>query len=474
MNIFAPKVAFALCFAVLALVPMPSRAENITITIFPLSGTNGNFPRGQVMQARDGNFYGTCRNGGATTNADQFGSAGYGCVYKMTPDGTITALASFYGTNGMHPWAGLVEGDDGNLYGTTYDGGAYPGTGAFGGPGAGTIFRVTPTGTLTTLLSFWATNGANPVAGLTKGPDGVLYGTTRSGGSGFGDPSSSNSFGCGTLFKITTNGNFTSLYSFTCGLDGYWPFENLTLASDGNFYGLISVDSPGLKGDSRVFRLSPDGVVTAIAPANALIGSCTGNPLIETRDGQLCGASFTGGTNQLGGVYQVSLSGAETMLTSFTESGACFGSVVQGTDGSIYGVRGNATVVRIRLDGSYETLLSLSSKYFISGLIQGRDGNLYGTGGGYDAATQAGFVFRVSVASVAAPKLAPPSKSGNSVGLSWSAIPGRTYQLQVATSLVGGVWTNVPGTVVASGSVTGATDPAAADGSRFYRVVMLP
>ena len=471
MVTFTPQRCAA--FAGLLLLAVPVRAENVTVTIFPLSGTNGNYPRAQVIQARDGNFYGTCRNGGATTNADQLGSFGYGCVYKMTPDGTITALASFYGTNGMHPWGGLVEADDGNFYGTTYDGGAYPGTGAFGGPGAGTIFRITPSGTLTTLFSFWPTNGANPVSGLAKAPDGVLYGTTRSGGSGYGDPSSSNSFGCGTLFKITTNGDFTSLYSFSCGLDGYWPVSDLRLASDGNFYGLISVDSVGLKGDSRVFSLSPEGVVTPVAAANALIGSCSGNPLIETRDGQLCGASTAGGAYQFGGVYKVSLTGVETMLATLTESGACFGSLVEGTDGFIYSIRGNGSVVRIRPDGSYETLLSLSSKYFISGLIQGKDGNLYGTGGGYDSSTQAGFVFRISIPSAAAPRLTTPSKSGNGVALSWSAIPGRSYQVQSTTTLGAADWTNVGGSITANNTMAGNSAAIVASNC-FYRVVMLP
>ena len=426
------------------------------------------------MQARDGNFYGTCQYGGATTNQNPLSSyVGYGSVFKMTPDGTISTLASFYGTNGMHPQAGLVEADDGNFYGTTYDGGAYPGTGIFGGPGAGTIFRITADGTLTTLFSFWPTNGANPATALTKGPDGVLYGTTRAGGSSYGDPSSSNSFGCGTLFKITTNGDFTSLYSFTCGLDGYWPFTSLGLASDGNFYGVIDTTSSSV---SRIFRLALDGTVTPVAPPNALVRSCSGNPLIETRDGQLCGASLTGGPLQFGGVYKVSLDGTETILATFTDSGACFGSLVEGTDGSIYGVRGNNSVVRIKPDGSYGTILSLSSNYFpvfITGLIQGKDGGLYSTGDGYGSSTQPSFVVRISIASAAEPKLRTPSKSGNSIALSWSAIAGRTYQVQSASNLSDANWANVSDQVTATGAIAGTSDPIA-DTARFYRVVMLP
>src|SRR5262249_11716203 len=93
------------------------------------------------------------------------------------------------------------------FYGRTYDGGPYPGTGFGGSPGLGTVFRLTSEGTLTTLFSFWLTNGANPVTALTKGTDGALYGTTRAGGSSVSD-SRSSYFGWGTLFKITTNGDF--------------------------------------------------------------------------------------------------------------------------------------------------------------------------------------------------------------------------------------------------------------------------
>src|SRR3954469_19803113 len=103
-------VAYSLraIFAGFCLQAVGAKAENIPMTFFPLSGTNGAYPRGQLIQGRDGNFYGACQYGGDTTNQNQYVPyVGYGCVFKMTPDGTITSLASFYGTNGMHPWGGL-------------------------------------------------------------------------------------------------------------------------------------------------------------------------------------------------------------------------------------------------------------------------------------------------------------------------------------------------------------------------------
>jgi uncharacterized repeat protein (TIGR03803 family) len=322
----------------LLLLATPSRGENATLTIFPLSGTNGAFPHSQLIQASDGNFYGTAQQGGATTNTQPFfGGIGNGCVFKMTPDGTITALAPFFGTNGSHPWGGLVEADDGNLYGTTYDGGDYPGSAVGGAPGVGTVFRITTDGSLTTIFSFMATNGANPVTALTKGPDGALYGTTRAGGSTFGDPRSFDNAGWGTLFKITTNGQFTSLYSFASNSEGAEPFSTMTLASDGNLYGVVGSTNYPTIGASQVFRLTPAGVVSTFAQADPFVGVCTLSSLIQTRDGQLFGASISGGTLHHGGIYKVSTDGFETLIVYFTNAvGNTWGSLVEGTDGNLY------------------------------------------------------------------------------------------------------------------------------------------
>jgi uncharacterized repeat protein (TIGR03803 family) len=143
------------------------------------------YPAAALVQGNDGNFYGTTASGGTKANN--------GTVYQMTPAGMLTTLVSFNGTNGSYPAAGLVQGSDGNFYGTTVSGGA---------GGLGTVFRVTPAGVLTTLVSFGKTNGAAPLAALVQGSDGNFYGTTSLGG----NLSLNNGAGYGAVFKMTPAG----------------------------------------------------------------------------------------------------------------------------------------------------------------------------------------------------------------------------------------------------------------------------
>ena len=185
-----------------------------------------------LMQGNDGNFYGTTDQGSSTS--EQSGSTnGYGTIFQVTTNGTLTTLVSFNGTNGATPEASLTLGNDGNFYGTTESGGS---------SGYGTIFQLTTNGTLTTLVSFNGTNGANPDAALTLGNDGNFYGTTRDGG--IDD--------YGTIFQVSTNGMLTTLVSFN-STNGSYPLSSLTLNNDGNFYG--TTESGGSSDYGTVFRL---------------------------------------------------------------------------------------------------------------------------------------------------------------------------------------------------------------------------
>ena len=213
-------VCIVLMFCAAAVINSPAQT---LVTLYSFCAqqncADGDYPRAGLVQATDGNFYGTTFYGG---------TQGFGTVFKITPSGTLTTLHSFagYQTDGANPHAGLVQGTDGNFYGTTEDGGRnYDGT----------VFKITPAGTLTTLHSFDGSDGAYPEAGLVQATDGNFYGTT----------------GWGTVFKITPSGTLTPF----CSLDG--PPNQLVQATDGNFYGTTSRSGDDLYGS--VFKITSAG-----------------------------------------------------------------------------------------------------------------------------------------------------------------------------------------------------------------------
>ena len=196
--------------------------------------TDGESPLAGLVQADNGDFYGTTSSGGANACLINGNMSGCGTVFKITPSGTLTTLYSFCPQSGCldgdNPVAGLVKATNGDLYGTTFTGGAN---------GGGTIFKITPSGTLKTLYAFCSqsncADGAYPVAGVIQATDGDFYGTTFGGGANPGVPG-----GPGTVFRVTLAGTLTTLYSFCsksgCA-DGDLPAAALVQATDGNFYG---------------------------------------------------------------------------------------------------------------------------------------------------------------------------------------------------------------------------------------------
>jgi len=183
--------AFALCFASAITLP----AQTFTTLVF--DGADGADPEAVLVQAADGDLYGTTEMGGAR---------GRGTVFKITPSGTLTTLHSFCAqggcTDGEAPDAGLIQDANGDFYGTTAVGGV---------SGNGTVFKIAPSGTLTALYSFCSqsdcTDGLNPKAGLARVTNGDFYGTTLQGGA----------VGSGTVFRLTRSGTLTTLYS------ALWP-----------------------------------------------------------------------------------------------------------------------------------------------------------------------------------------------------------------------------------------------------------
>ena len=274
----------------------------------PLAGfacPDGSYPEAALVQGTDGNFYGTTFTGGCVTqNRFECVVAGEGTVFKITPQGTLTHLYTFCSasgcTDGAYPVAGLVQGTDGNFYGTTYQG---------GGLNSGTVFKITPAGALTTLYSFCSqtncTDGSTPYGALVQGTDGNFYGTTSQGGTHTcGDPFG-DVFGCGTVFKITPAGTLTTLYNFcsqTNCTDGSGPSAGLVQATDGNFYGTASVSGDPNCGTmftfgcGTVFKITPAGTLTALYSFQASTdGAVPYGGLVQATNGNFYGTTNVAG-----------------------------------------------------------------------------------------------------------------------------------------------------------------------------------
>jgi uncharacterized repeat protein (TIGR03803 family) len=222
-----------------------------------LGKTDGEAPNGGLLLDSAGNLYGTTDFGGG--GGTGCGQAAYcGTVFKVAPDGTEKILYSFAGgADGGRPLAGLVMDAEGNLYGTTLEGG----TSSHCSDGCGTVFKVTPDGTETVLHSFGeSTDGISPTSGLVMDGQGTLYGTTRDGG----DLGCQAGGGCGTVFKVTPDATETVLYRFTGGTDGATPYGGLVLDGQGNLYGTTVAGGVGpcdnyqdLPGCGVVFKVTP-------------------------------------------------------------------------------------------------------------------------------------------------------------------------------------------------------------------------
>jgi uncharacterized repeat protein (TIGR03803 family) len=258
-----------------------------------------------MIQGADGNFYGTTTAGG---------KYGLGAVFKVTPGGVESLIYSFAGgpANGATP-QGVIQGSDGNFYGATAGGGSGPCS-----FGCGTVFKLTPTGVLTTLYFFsGATDGGVP-NGVIQGSDGNFYGTTAFGGV---TNNQCGSRGCGVVFKVTPAGVETALYAFIAGTtDGALP-ASLIQGMDGNYYGVTTYG--GTSNDGTVFKVTPAGVETVLyAFAGGNDGELPTAPLTEGTDGNYYGSTPFGGVNGQGVVFKVTPAGVETLLHAFAGGSA--------------------------------------------------------------------------------------------------------------------------------------------------------
>jgi uncharacterized repeat protein (TIGR03803 family) len=389
-------VGSALVVALWLATAIASPAQTFT-TLVSFDGTDGANPNAGLVQGRDGSYYGITTNGGTNRSVCVNDC---GTVFKITPTGTLTSLYSFCAQtrcpDGDTPYAGLVQGTDGNFYGTTWYGGAN--SSACYGLGCGTVFKITSGGTLTTLYSFCAqkncTDGAYPQDRLVLGTDGNLYGTTDFGGSGYH----------GTVFKITPAGKLTTLRSI-------WPngihAGRLVQGRDGNFYGTTL---GGGRVGGTVFKITPSGKLTTLYSFCSQSRCTDGyypNGLLQGSDGDFYGSTFGGGAYHnspcndfrgCGTIFQISPAGTLTTLYSFCAQTGCPDgynpvAVVQATDGNFYGPTSNGgannygTIFQITPTGTLTTLYSFCPNGYPcadgtnpdAGLVQGTNGNFYGT-----------------------------------------------------------------------------------------------
>jgi len=424
-------------------------------------GANPKNPRAGLVQCGDGNFYGTTAFGG--TNGEN------GTVFQISPAGmwtNLTILHSFQGSDGALPWAGLVQGSDGLLYGTTERGGT--------NSEFGTVFKIATTGEFTVLHNFEGSDGSFPRAALVQGRDGNYYGTTAAGGAN-GDN--------GTVFRITTNGVLDSLFSFN-GTNGSRPLAGLIQSSDGNFYGTTSAGGPDYNGtpatgNGAVFRITGDGTLASLFFFHGTNGSDPEACLAEGSDGAFYGTTQAGGANgDNGTVFKITAAGVLTTLYSFGGADGNYpvAGLAAGSDGDFYGTTAGDNITTFgtvfRLTPRLTTLFSFDGTNGaspVAGLTLGMDGNLYGTtfeGG----SGRGGTIFRL----VEAPVIKAILPSNGSVVVTWNSFTNGTYRVEHTPALGAPKWVPLAAEVMAAGMTTSATYGLEGASQVFFRVRLLP
>ena len=380
MSVTRATLALALLSGLLfiALPPAYAQTETVLHSFGNQFSGDGYYPFAGLVMDKEGNLYGTTVYGGTGSG---------GTVFKVTSSGIETVLHSFvyFSGDGVEPIAGLIMDKEGNLYGTTYQGGAN---------NVGTVFKLTPEGTETVLYSFGTQSGDGtyPSASLMRDKKGNLYGTTAYGGA-------NDCFekGCGTVFKLTPGGKETVLYSFgSQSGDGIQPLAGLVMDKKGNLYGTTL--EGGSVGLGTVFKLTPHGTETVLHSFGSEgDGSLPLGNLLTDKLGNLYGTTASGGSigNTGGTVFEVTPAGTESLLYSFDSSRSWeglmpSGGVIMDKEGNFYGAteqggtKNWGAVFELTPAGSETPLYSFGSESDdgfepIGGLIRDKKGNLYGT-----------------------------------------------------------------------------------------------
>ncbi len=438
-----------------------TRAELVFQTLRELFPMNGGpqIPIG-ITDARDGNFYGTTEFGGSYNS---------GTVFKMTPSGSVTVLHSFSSspaTNGNYPIGGLLQNDDGLLYGVASDGGS----------SVGTAFRIATNGVFERLALFGSSPiGSVPLGALVTDHAGNFYGVTTSGGIDIH----------GTVFKITTNGALTTLVSFDNGNGANPNGYGLTPSDDGAFYGTTS--SGGSKGKGTIFKVTTNGDLTTLVHFNGTNGSLPRCNLCKGDDGNFYGVTSRGGQFDLGTAFKMTMDGALSTLISFdrTNGSIPHGGIAQGRDGNLYGATSDAdflnptkygTFFKMTTNGTLTTLIYFNGTNALNPFVtftSASDGNLYGTLCGINRNqtlnNNVGTIFRL-----VEPPVLTILQTNDIVKLRWTSFTNGIYRLEKISSWDSTNWTAISSNIIATGNSTSFTNAMSGAAQEFYRVVLLP
>jgi uncharacterized repeat protein (TIGR03803 family) len=372
---YAFGVALA-CAAITFSLAVCAQAQTFT-TLGNFTGFNGDSPFfGNMVQATNGNYYGSTVYGGKNKN--------YGAIFQLTQAGTLSTLYTFCSltgcTDGAYPELAPILGSDRNFYGTTTAGG--------NSNNAGTVYKMTIGGKLTTLYSFCPTqpcsDGFAPT-GLIQGSNSNFYGVTRNGGA----------YGVGTFFELTSTGQFNVLHSF-CNQPGCTtgsnPGASPMQASNGNFYSTTT--GGGFHGGGVVYEITPGGSYKALynfcSQTNCADGNVSQATLVQDANGNLYGTTLGGGAYGQGTVFEITPTDQYIVLHSFDgiDGEGPQSAVTLANDGNLYGTTTNGSndgnIYQITPAGTYTSLYSFCTNSVCSaydaayGLLQGTNGIFYG------------------------------------------------------------------------------------------------
>jgi uncharacterized repeat protein (TIGR03803 family) len=419
-------------------------------TLATFSNENNINPYTALVQGTNGNFYGATQNGT---------KAGDGNIFEMTPTGTLNVVYSFTGgQDGNEPIGALAQGTDGNFYGLTTGGGAH----ANGG-----VFKMTPAGALTNLYSFTGlSDGYNPIGALVQGTDGAFYGVTRRN-------VIDNLQFYGTIFKVSTNGALTTLYALDPVVygDGEYPFAGLIQGADGNFYGTTMYSDSTMNG--TLFRITSAGEYTTFVTFNGSDdGAQPKAALVQDAEGNFYGTTTAGGPYGKGAIFRLTITAAPQITvqpsnqTVFAGAGASFSVAVFGASPLSYQWQINGTNLT---DGG--NISGSTARILIVNNITATNAGTYTVivSNALGSVTSAGAVLTV----VGPPVFQSVAQGGGMLAFTWSAAPGQSYQVQSTTNLAANTWTNLGNAITTTNASLTASNALGTASQQFYRVLLL-